>query len=73
MIKFPALTVAVGGEFLCVRGGMNLLAEPAAGGPEGADMLYSASHGLVQSLLSMITGAIIVVVALYRIRARAKG
>lgn len=51
---------------------MNLLADPAAGA-EGDVMLYSASHGLILPLLSMIMGAAIVAVSLYRIRTRAQG
>lgn len=73
LFKLLALTVPVGGVFLCVWGAMNLLADPAAAGPEGAVMLYSASHGLLLPLLSMIMGAAIVAVSLYRIRTRAKG
>ncbi|PIF06874.1 hypothetical protein [Candidatus Pantoea floridensis] len=72
VIKLLALAVPAGGVFLCVWGGMNLLADPAAGGQEGADMLYSA-HGRLLPLLSMIMGAVIVAVALYRIRSRAQG
>lgn len=73
VIKLLALAVPAGGVFLCAWGGMNLLADPAAGGPEGADMLYSASHGRLLPLLSMIMGALIVAFALYRIRVRAQG
>lgn len=72
VMKLLALTVPVGGVFLCVWGGMNLLADPAAGA-EGDVMLYSASHGLILPLLSMIMGAAIVAVSLYRIRTRAQG
>ncbi len=73
VMKLLALTVPVGGVFLCVWGAMNLLADPAAGGPEGDVMLYSASHGLLLPLLAMIMGAAIVAVSLYRIRTRAQG
>ena len=74
VMKLLAITVPAGGVFLCVWGGMNLLADPAAGGQEDADiMLYSASHGLLLPLFSMIMGAAIVAVSLYRIRLRAQG
>lgn len=66
-----ALAVPAGGVLLCVWGGMNLLADPAAG-QEGADVLYSESYGRLMPVLSMVTGAVIVAVALYRIRSRAR-
>lgn len=73
VMKLIAMTVPAGGVFLCAWGGMNLLADPAAGEPEGADiMLYSSSHGQLLPLLSMIMGAAIVAVSLYRIRSRAQ-
>lgn len=71
VIKILALAVPVGGVLLCVWGGMNLLADPAAG-QEGADVLYSASYGRLLPVLSMVTGAAIVAVALYRIRSLAR-
>ncbi|QKJ89327.1 hypothetical protein PMPD1_4429 (plasmid) [Paramixta manurensis] len=64
------LLVLAAGVLLCAWGVMNLLADPAAGAPESAVMLYSASHGWLIPLLSMITGTGIVAVTLYRIRAR---
>jgi len=68
VIRLLGLAVPLGGVVLCLWGGMNVLAALAAARPEGVDMTFSDSYGLLMPVVSVLTGIAIVAVALYRVR-----